>query len=469
MNGGGGAAGLAALRVFVDRPELKGPNAPWEIHAFEARKDIGGMWMNEDPGESVVYSGYDDPVPPTPLYNSLTTMGPHPIMAFHDFLFPPSTSLFPPASHVLDYLRAYADHFDLRRHIRFLTSVESLRWNTEISKWELIAVEGDKDKRPVKGLYDAMIFANGSYRKPRLPSIPGIGEWEGTGRKFTHAVSYREPSPFRGLNVLVVGAGPTGMDISNELTQTARVVYRSAPGASRTDEGAILMRGRVIALHPEDNRVDYEDGTSDTGIEHIIFATGYTFSFPSMEGLVPDANPPSGLSTSHIYPLARHIFPLRDYSPRTLAFVGLPTLLVPFPTFEDQSQAIATIFLNGDKLDRAAEEAKISERYNILHKRSKSKLSYIAEQWHRFRHGDPELEDQFEYRRELLALAGKKGWEVQSWEAQVWGDTPVMRKEWAKLVKSGVSEDWVRGVGEKGVGEWVELMHKVVQHAKQQH
>ena len=431
--------------------------------------------MTENPGEEVIYPGQDGPVPPTPLYNSLTTNLPHPLMAFHDFLFPPSTSLFPPASRVLAYLRAYADHFDLRKHIRFDTKVDSLHWNAAISKWELGIIEGDKGESLTKDLYDAVILSNGHYGEPRLPSIPGIAEWQAMGKKLVHSVWYREPSPFRGLTVLVVGGGPSGLDISKEVSHAARLVYHSMTGASRTEEGAILMRGRVAELRPHDNSVRYEDDTWDTGIDHIVFATGYKFFFPSLTHLEQDATPPLDRplpdhlfnSTSHVYPLARHVFPLRDYAPQTLAFIGLPGRLTPFPAWEVQAQAVATIFLDGDdKFDPAAEESRVTARYEVLRRRSGSNLSFIAQQWHRMQEDDAELEDQFQHRKELIDLAGKEGWEVQPWEPYIYANAVPLRAAWVALEKSGAADDWVQGVGENGIGEWVDLMHKVLDHAK---
>jgi hypothetical protein len=45
--------------------------------------------------------------------------------------------------------------------------------------------EGDKGKRPIKSLYDAVVTSNGRYAEP---SIRGIVEWEATGnRKEAHA------------------------------------------------------------------------------------------------------------------------------------------------------------------------------------------------------------------------------------------------------------------------------------------
>ncbi|KAF9519294.1 hypothetical protein BS47DRAFT_1337050 [Hydnum rufescens UP504] len=51
---------------------------------------------------------------------------------------------------------------------------------------------------------------------------------------------------------------------------------------------------------------------------------------------------------------------------------------MPSPAWENQAQAIATVFLDGDeKFDNAAEETLVSARYTILHWRSGPKLSCL--------------------------------------------------------------------------------------------
>ena len=49
-------------------------------------------------------------------------------MGFTDFLFPALTPLYPPAATVLTYLEPYSDHFNLRPHIHFNTSVISAEY-----------------------------------------------------------------------------------------------------------------------------------------------------------------------------------------------------------------------------------------------------------------------------------------------------------------------------------------------------
>ncbi|KAF9504873.1 hypothetical protein BS47DRAFT_1368481 [Hydnum rufescens UP504] len=52
--------------------------------------------------------------------------------------------------------------------------------------------------------------------------------------------------------------------------------------------------------------------------------------------------------------------------------------------------------------------------------------------------------------------------QVQSWEPQVYANTPVLYPEWEKLERPGVSDDWVGGVNENGMGEGLDLIHKVL-------
>lgn len=139
--GGGGPAGLAAIRVFLERPQLTGQDASWEIQAFEAKRDVGGIWLAAPPDTSSSSTQLQSDVqnhwnlPVSPRYDSLTTNVANPIMAFHDFLFPPETPLYPGAATVQKYLSSFADHHNLRRFIQFNTPVRDLRWDANSSQW----------------------------------------------------------------------------------------------------------------------------------------------------------------------------------------------------------------------------------------------------------------------------------------------------------------------------------------------
>jgi cation diffusion facilitator CzcD-associated flavoprotein CzcO len=60
------------------------------------------------------------------MYKSLKTNLPKEVMAFPDFPFVSSDESFVHHSKVLEYLEAYAQHFQLKKFIRFNTKVVSI-------------------------------------------------------------------------------------------------------------------------------------------------------------------------------------------------------------------------------------------------------------------------------------------------------------------------------------------------------
>jgi hypothetical protein len=413
-------------------------------------------------------------------------------MAYHDFLFPPETPLFPPASHVLNYLADYATHYDLQKHIEFNTKVNSARWDSVDSRWILkVSTRPDSEER-----FDALIVATGHYSLPYLPSIPGSHEWVASGRKLLHSINYRESSIFNDLTVLIVGGGPSGFDLVNDSAAVAKTVINSVPGTARSDEGLVKRRCAVVKLHPKDGAAIYADGTEDLGIDVIVLATGYSIAYPFLMDQIPHTEtPPTGAlpdqlicSGTSIYPLARHTFPLRSFSPRTLAFMGLPKRLAPFPAMDSQALAIASVFFSDandyeapDFLpvwDQGKEEELVKKNYVALHRRYKGDDLTISKRWHdmvpHFESGG-ELEDWGDYRAGFLDIAARdirdegtraraKGWRLADWERELYEHKIPLRQEWVKLEREGVTGGWLKDVGKAGPEEWATFMRKVLEH-----
>lgn len=389
-------------------------------------------------------------------------------MAYHDFPFPPSTPLYPRASIVLDYLRSYARHFDLRRHIQFNRRITSLERDELNDCWKL----GLDDAPSCPSLYfDAIVLCQGRFKEPRFPNISGLQGWTKSERKCIHSISYREPSGFRGQRVLVVGAGPSGQDISTEISQTATLLLQSSTGAKRSNDKLVKQRARLVELRAEDGSAHYEDGTSDLDIDAVVFATGYKYSFPFFPLLHPsgthdeaDPIPPHLFnSTYHIHPLARHLFPLRDIPPSKLAFMSLLYKVAPFPAFEDQAQAIASVFLGKHQLNDHREELLVRKRFELLSRRCNGNLKQVAKTWHWVPADDPEIEDQYQYRTDLLEISGNDGFPPPPpWNRHIYLQRKKLRQIWVDLEKRGLGEQIVKGVGEGGEHEWVNLMYRLL-------
>ncbi|KAF8345290.1 hypothetical protein F5887DRAFT_967593 [Amanita rubescens] len=434
---GAGSAGLVALKVLKDSRQYK--DGLWLPSVFEARQDVGGVWLPSPPG--------DDP-PLTPLYDSLTTNLPHPVMAFTDYCFPPSTPVFPPASVVQTYLRSYAEHFDLIPYIRFNTSVTSVEHKLNLDKWKVNIDTGEEF------LYDMVVVCNGHYRLPRYPDVPGLDAWR-RHNKATHSAWYRRPE--LSGNILVVGSGPSGNDISADLlsADSSRTVIHSMPGAQNKDEGNLKIRGRLSRFEDVNlGQVVFEDGMVDSGIDHCILATGYQSSFPFLsepfirKGISPLVPPlPLDLydTSCGVFPLAKHILPFAN---PTIGFVGLPLKIIPFPLAEYQACAIFHIFAHREAFDIRREATDILTRYERLRREI----------------GD----NPFDYCNQLREFAAESYEivKVEKWVELAYANKAVLRQVWRMLEKSGEAEKWVKGVGEKGKEEWVALLDSLLKKAK---
>lgn len=424
----------------------------------------------------------DNP-PLTPLYDSLTTNIPHPIMAFTSYSFPPSSPLFPRAPVVQAYLESYAAHFNLTSHIRLNTHVLDVRRDTTDSKWA-VQILGEGPGTDVQTLdFDFVIVANGHYRRPRYPTTPGLSKWIAE-KKASHSAWYRRPSGSDiGQTTLVVGGGPSGQDISAELRSVASTVIHSMVGSEPEDNGNLKRRGRVVEFRGTDTgEVVFEDGSTETGVDHCILATGYEMSFPFLSdpkliqtGVIPPSIPPlpSTLynSSYHVFPLAKHIFPLMA---PTLAFVGLPLRVAPFPIVEAQARTIAHVFGYPTSFDVTRESVDIVTRYEDLREELRESGMEvtelrIAQRWHTLKEYE-----QFDYRDDLYEFAdegdgyrdpSRKRIIVPEWEKMMYYNKDMLRRFWVKLVKNGEADDWVKGVGEGGPEEWVDLLQRMLKAA----
>ncbi|MFH8699660.1 flavin-containing monooxygenase [Streptomyces chartreusis] len=123
---------------------------------------------------------------------------------------------------VVRYLEKYAEHHDLE----IVTGVEVSRVEPapDGSGWLLRATGG----RELTGA--AVVVATGHNHTPRIPHWPGRDTYTG---EFLHAGEYRNPAPYAGRDVLVVGVGNTGAEIAVDLVEggasRVRLAVRTVP------------------------------------------------------------------------------------------------------------------------------------------------------------------------------------------------------------------------------------------------
>ncbi|KHN87427.1 Dimethylaniline monooxygenase [N-oxide-forming] 5 [Toxocara canis] len=173
-----------------------------EVVAYERTSQIGGLWnyrpqMKE--GATVMKST---------VVNTSKEM-----MAYSDFPPPAEYPNFMHNSLVLEYIRDYANKFDLLKDIRFNTNVEKLERVGD--KWEVTTTDGTKEQ------FDFAMLCTGHHAFPQYPDIKGIEKFKG---RVLHSHQYRDYEGFQDKNVFIVGIGNSSLDVAVELSNVAKSV-----------------------------------------------------------------------------------------------------------------------------------------------------------------------------------------------------------------------------------------------------
>ncbi|NXK52088.1 FMO3 monooxygenase, partial [Chauna torquata] len=329
---GAGVSGLAATKCCLEEG--------LEPTCFERSEDIGGLWRYVEQVEEGTAS----------IYRTVFTNSCKEMMCYPDFPFPDDHPNYMHNTRLQQYIRDYAQHFDLLRHIRFKTLVTKIKKCPDFcarGQWEVVT---ERDGKEEVAVFDAVMICSGHHVYPNLTHFPGIENFKGC---YFHSREYKEPEKFRGKKVLVVGLGNSGCDIAVELSNVAAQVYLSSRSGSwvmsrvwehgypwdmvvitrfRTWLDNILPRavsdwlyvrnmnqifkhenfglmpvnrtsrkepvlnddlpGRiacgVVVIKPDvkefrETSVLFQDGTAQDDVDVVIFATGYTYSYPFIE------------------------------------------------------------------------------------------------------------------------------------------------------------------------------------------
>lgn len=119
--------------------------------------------------------------------------------------FPRSNGRWVPRDGVVAYLEEYAERNGL--DVRFDTPV--VRVDHRNGGWLVVGRDQQIEA-------DTVVIATGYNRSPFLPEWQGRDEYVG---ELVHASTYRNPAPYRGKRVLVVGAGNSGAEIAVDLVE----------------------------------------------------------------------------------------------------------------------------------------------------------------------------------------------------------------------------------------------------------
>ncbi|XP_044156867.1 flavin-containing monooxygenase 5-like [Bufo gargarizans] len=155
---------------------------------------------------------------------------------------------------------------------------------------------------------------------------------------------------------------------------------------NRIIAGTVLVKSNVVKF--KENDAIFDDETVEENIDAVIFATGYSFSFPFCEELKVQNNKVS---------LYKYAF-LPELEKQTLAVIGLIQPLGAIMPISELQCRLATKIFAGEKLLPSASDMK----EDIRKKREEMAKRYVCSQRHTIQ------VDYMEYMDELAELLGVK-------------------------------------------------------------
>lgn len=178
---GGGLTGLVA--------GIKLEEAGYDYITIEKNSEVGGTWWeNRYPGVGV----------DTPSH----------FYSYSFEIYPDWHHYYPHGGDMLKYLQNVADKYELRRKIRFNTTVERMDYNEHDRLWEVVVRNPDGRQEVLR--VTAVINAHGIINRWQWPNIPGREDFKGA---LCHSAAYDTTLDLRGKRVAVVGTGASSAQI----------------------------------------------------------------------------------------------------------------------------------------------------------------------------------------------------------------------------------------------------------------
>ncbi|KAH7033438.1 uncharacterized protein B0I36DRAFT_203318, partial [Microdochium trichocladiopsis] len=371
---GAGPSGLAAAKYLL----AQGQDVFQQVDIFEQRGEVGGVWKHtpwitgatREAADSKVVDKvpltdpFVEPIFPSPMYDELNTNIPHTLMQFSDKPFPKDCEIYPTRQIVQDYLVEYAR--DVRHLIRFATQVVDVSLVEEHAllspspatkdgphivreKWT-VASRDLRTNKTTSAVYDAVVVASGHYATPYIPDVPGIREFHAAYPDvISHSKSYRNPSdprygctPSGARKVVVVGNSASGLDIAAQIRRARAGAADGGTNGKRT-ASLISSAAPIARFLVEEKGVEFQDGRIEYGVDRVLFATGFLYTFPFLKGLSLESETPLITNGRRVHNLAKHF--LHTVHP-TIVFPGLPIKVIPFPLAEAQAAVFSRIWAN---------------------------------------------------------------------------------------------------------------------------
>ncbi|KAL4363185.1 hypothetical protein GQ457_04G039600 [Hibiscus cannabinus] len=360
---GAGPAGLVTAREL----QREGHH----VTVFEKANRVGGIWLYNprvetdplglDPDRQIVH---------TSLYKSLRVNSPRQTMSFSDYPFVKKQGgdprPFPCHQEVLRFLEDFARDFGLMELIRFGNEVVRVELVDELTHEWIVESRTTRETESIwetkAEVFGAVVICNGNFTEPNIADFPGRDTWPGLQM---HSHNYRTPQHLENQIVVLIGSGPSAIDIIKEIAPLAKQVHQAVRTRKlqslRMENYNNAWQHSMIECAHKDGRVVFQDGSA-VDADVIIHCTGYKYHYPFLKsnGIVTVDN-------NRVRPLYKHVFPPK-LAP-SLSFVGLNYRAVVFRVMELQAKWVAKVLSGTVELpSREAMACSVEELYSEIKK-----------------------------------------------------------------------------------------------------
>ncbi|KAK7523008.1 uncharacterized protein IWZ02DRAFT_260202 [Phyllosticta citriasiana] len=330
---------------------------------------------------------------------------------------------------VLDYVRSLVERNGYQDLISYNTTLEKAekvaREGGDGEEWKLtLRKDGEKTDYWWEERFDAMVVASGHYSVPYIPFVPGLSEfakaWPGS---VIHSKHFRGRDAYKGRKVVVVGASVSAADIAYDLTTTAQTPIHAVVvghsfngyfGGEAFNHPLIARVPSITRIEPQTRTVFFEDGSSTSGVDNIVFGTGYTWTLPFFQQPSTSPNGPKKPVPTPRNNRIPNLYLHTIYTPDpSIVFVGAVNAGLTFKIFEYQAVLAARLLAGRVKKLSSVQEQLQWEKDRIAQRGDGPKFSLVF----------PDFKEYMETIRELAGppTADGKGRSLPPFD-QVWFD-----------------------------------------------
>ncbi|KAF8111623.1 hypothetical protein N665_0074s0146 [Sinapis alba] len=226
---GAGPSGLAVAAG------LKREGVPFII--LERANCIASLWQNR-------------------TYDRLKLHLPKQFCQLPNFPFPEDYPEYPTKFQFIQYLEDYATHFDINP--KYNETVQSAKYDETFGLWRVktISKSGQLGSCEFEYICRTLVVATGENAEKVVPDFEGLEDF---GGDVLHAGDYKSGGRYQGKNVLVVGCGNSGMEVSLDLynhganpsmvvRSSVHVLPREILGKSTFELGVTMMKWMPVWL-----------------------------------------------------------------------------------------------------------------------------------------------------------------------------------------------------------------------------